>query len=178
MSIFRRSPKPAPPAPRPSVAAEHFKATLQCWPSGVTVVTVAQDGLWHGLTVSSFTSVSLDPPLVSVCLDGASQAVPFVEATGRFAVSVLGEGQVEVSDAFARRGREPSPDFTDVPTALTLDGLPVLADAVAWLQCRLHQRVDAGDHAILIGEVEQTASTGGAPLLYFARAYGGVRGLG
>ncbi len=155
-----------------------FKAALSCWASGVTVVTVVEpDGLWYGLTVSSFTSVSLEPPLVSVCLSSDNRASQAIDATNRFAVSVLGEGQAEASNAFATSGRVPTADFEPIATVLTKDGLPVLKDAVAWLQCRVHQRVEAGDHVVWIGEVEQATSTGLPPLLYHARGYRGVRDL-
>lgn len=154
-----------------------FKGALRCWASGVTVVTVAEDGLWYGLTVSSFTSVSLDPPLVSVCLNGPNRACQMIANTDRFAVSVLGEGQSEASNAFAKPGRDPTPDFGEIPTVLTQDGLPVLRDAVAWLQCRVHQRIEAGDHIVWLGEVEQANATEGAPLLYHARGYRGLRDL-
>ena len=100
-----------------------------------------------------------------------------IEATTRFAVSVLGEGQVEASNAFATPGRVPSADFGPIPTTQTRDGLPVLTDAVAWLQCKVHQRVDAGDHVVWMGEVEQAVSTEGAPLLYHSRGYRGLREL-
>ncbi|MEN0063610.1 MAG: flavin reductase family protein [Myxococcota bacterium] len=156
---------------------ESFKGALRCWASGVTVVTVAQDGLWFGLTVSSFTSVSLEPPLVSVCLNAPNRACQMIEATGRFAVSILGEGQIEASNWFASSGRDPSPNFGELATDLTQDGLPVVGGAVAWLQCRVHQRVEMGDHSIFMGEVEQAVSNPGAPLLYHNRGYRGVRDL-
>ncbi|MEM6931406.1 MAG: flavin reductase family protein [Myxococcota bacterium] len=151
--------------------ADSFKSALSCWASGVTVVTVAEGGLWYGLTVSSFTSVSLEPPLVSICLKSENRASQTIDTTQRFAVSILGVEQAEASNAFATPGREPAPDFGPIPATLTQDGLPVLSGAVAWLQCRVHRRVDAGDHIVWIGEVEQAESTGRPPLLYHARAY-------
>jgi len=160
-----------------AIDPDTFKAALRCWASGVTVVTVAEDGLWYGLTVSSFTSVSLFPPLVSVCLADSNRSSETIASTGRFAVSILGEEQSDVSNVFAMPGRVPTPDFGAIPTALTRDGLPVLADAVSWLQCRVHERVQAGDHTVWIGEVEQAESREGSPLLYHARGYCGVRDL-
>lgn len=162
-----------------AIDADAFKAALACWASGVTIVTVAQDGLYYGLTVSSFSSVSLDPPLVSVCLNHETRANAMIEATGRFAVSVLAEDQSEASNVFAASGRVPTPDLDPFAIELTQDGLPALRGALSWLQCRVHQKVLAGDHVVWLGEVEQTRSNAseGAPLMYFRRGYRGVRDL-
>ena len=93
---------------------DDFKTALAAWASGVSVVTTNADGMLYGLTVSSFTSLSLDPPLVLVCLNKENRLPEMIEASGGFAVSILHRGQQEASNYFASRGRQPTEGFTDV----------------------------------------------------------------
>lgn len=154
-----------------------FKAALSCWCSGVSVVTTrAPGGLMYGLTVSSFSSLSLDPPLILVCVDNRNRMAAMVAESQGFAVSILGSDQQPASNYFARPGREPSEDFTVVEGDWTASGQPVVKGALAWLACTLHQAVEAGDHTILIGRVTETHAGEGAPLLYYKRAYRTVAG--
>ncbi|MEZ4319312.1 MAG: flavin reductase family protein [Myxococcota bacterium] len=152
--------------------ADGFKDALACWCSGVSVVTTrSTDGLMYGLTVSSFSSVSLDPPLVLVCINNSNRFPAMVEDGGSFAVSILHTGQEEASNYFARRGRAPTFDFTEIAGDYTPGGRPIVKGAMAWLGCELHQAVEAGDHTILIGRVVETHASDGQPLMYFRRAY-------
>jgi flavin reductase (DIM6/NTAB) family NADH-FMN oxidoreductase RutF len=154
-----------------SAPAASFKQVLSRWASGVSVVTTAHDGLLYGLTVSSFSSLSLDPPLILVCLHNSNRMPEMIRQSGGFAVSILGDDQREASNYFARPGREPTPGFTEVDGAWTASGQPVVHGALAHLACALHELIPQGDHTIAIGRVVETAVRDGSPLVYFDRAY-------
>ena len=132
-----------------------FRRAMGSFPTGVTVVTVASDdGCMHGITVNSFSSVSLDPMLVLVCLNEASRAVGLIEHAGAFVVNVLSAGQQDVSRWFASQYRPSgSTMFDGVPFEPGATGCPVLVDAAASFDCRLRQSHQAGDHLIVLGEV-------------------------
>lgn len=141
--------------PVPAVDVCAFRRAMGSFPTGVTVVTVTSgDGSMHGITVNSFSSVSLDPMLVLVCLNGASRAVGLIERAGAFVVNVLSAGQQDVSRWFANPYRPAGPTMFDgVPFEPGLTGCPVLVDAAASFDCRLRQSHRAGDHLIVLGEV-------------------------
>ena len=132
-----------------------FRKAMGSFPTGVTVVTVASDdGDMHGVTVNSFSSVSLDPMLGSVCLSQARRGFGLIERAGAFAVNVLAAGQQDVSRWFADRHRPVgSTMFDDVPYERGITGCPVLTGAAASFDCRLRQYHRAGDHLIVLGEV-------------------------
>ncbi|MCO4769503.1 MAG: flavin reductase family protein [Deltaproteobacteria bacterium] len=151
---------------------DRFKECLGSWASGVSVVTTRHDGLLYGLTVSSFSSVSLDPPLVSVCISNGNRAAGMIEDSGWFAVSVLSSQQEEASNYFARPGRLPTAGFVEIDGAWTLSGLPIVKDAVGWCVCDVSQAVPAGDHTVFIGAVREAgADEDREPLLYWRRGY-------
>ncbi len=153
--------------------ADDFKAALGTWASGVSVVTSRKGGLGYGLTVSAFNSVSLDPPLVLVCLKSVNCITPLIRDAGVFGVSVLATGQDAISNHFASRGREPAADLGgDVELTEGELGIPLVQGAAAHLECRLHSATPAGDHTIVIGTVVRCA-VGDAeqPLVYWNRAY-------
>jgi len=130
--------------------------------TGVTIVTTRDaGGMPCGMTANSFTSVSLDPPLVLVCIGKGSSNIAAFEAADRFAVNILGDDQTEVATAFAARGID---RFAEVACHEAATGAPILADCLGWFDCSLHQRVVAGDHLILIGRVEELHSRPRAPL--------------
>jgi len=143
------------PGPGAPVDVSAFRAAMGSFPTGVTVVTVATgDGDLHGVTVNSFSSVSLDPMLVSVCLSQAGRGFGLIERAGAFAVNVLAAGQQDVSRWFAGRSRPAGPAMFDgVPFERGLTGCPVLAGAAAAFDCRLWHSHRAGDHLIVLGEV-------------------------
>jgi flavin reductase (DIM6/NTAB) family NADH-FMN oxidoreductase RutF len=155
-----------------------FKNALSAWASGVSVVTVNEGGMFYGLTVSSFSSLSLDPPLVLVCLSNNNRLPEMIQEAGTFSVSILERAQEDASTLFASRGREPTPDIAELGCRLTDTGAPVVDGAMGWVACRLHNSIEQGDHTIFVGEViEASADPEGKPLLYFRRAYWGVDGL-
>jgi flavin reductase (DIM6/NTAB) family NADH-FMN oxidoreductase RutF len=144
----------------PAVAASTidvsaFREAMGSFPTGVTVVTVAcDDGNLHGMTVNSFSSVSLDPMLVLVCLDETSRGLGLIERAGAFVVNVLSAGQQDVSRWFANRHRPAgSTMFDGVPFQPGVTGGPILVEAAASFDCRLRQSHRAGDHLIVLGEV-------------------------
>jgi flavin reductase len=141
--------------PAPAVDVSAFRRAMGSFPTGVTVVTVASDdGGMHGITVNSFSSVSLDPMLVLVCLNAASPGVGLIERARAFVVNVLSAGQQDVSRWFANRYRPSGPTMFDgVPFERAATGCPVLTDAAASFDCRLRQSHRAGDHLIVLGEV-------------------------
>ncbi|MCA8387916.1 flavin reductase family protein [Burkholderia multivorans] len=146
-----------------------FRRALGAFVTGVTVVTTIQsDGSPRGFTANSFTSVSLDPPLILVCIAKTASSHPVFSATQRFAVSVLAENQADVSGVFASKAQD---KFARVPWDTHKTGAPVIRDAAASFDCVTHDVVDAGDHIILIGRVVDFAQTSASPLGYCRGAY-------
>jgi flavin-dependent trigonelline monooxygenase, reductase component len=137
--------------------------------TGVTVVTTLNDdGAPIGFTANSFTSVSLDPPLLLVCLAKTSRNYQLLMDAKGFAVNVLSETQKDVSNTFAR----PVEDrFAAVDWEKGAFGSPVFADVAAWFDCSMHERIDAGDHAILIGRIEAFGNSGKTGLGYARGGY-------
>jgi flavin reductase (DIM6/NTAB) family NADH-FMN oxidoreductase RutF len=155
-----------------SVDSLSFRRALGQFASGVTVVTTrGADGVPMGLTVSSFCSVSLHPPLVLVCIDGNSDANDGLRDTRHFAVSVLSEEQEDVSRRFASPGRGKLEGFAFLEGRL---GLPLVPGALAHVQCKVHSRHEEGDHLVWVGEVIALAAHPGRPLLYHAGTYHAV----
>ena len=141
--------------PASTIEMSAFRRAMGSFPTGVTVVTVASDDSnMHGITVNSFSSVSLDPMLVLVCLNETSPAVSLIARAGAFVVNVLSAGQQDVSRWFANRFRPAgSAMFDGVPFEPGITGCPVLVDATASFECRLRQSHLVGDHVIVLGEV-------------------------
>ncbi len=159
-----------------AIDAELFKRVLGSFASGVTVVTTRDGGGQpRGMTVSAFSSVSLDPPLVLVCIDLKAESHPDLRAAGRFAINILGEGQHELSRRFAAKGVD---RFAGVPVRPGVTGLPLLEGALGVLECRVVGEHPAGDHTIFIGEVEAAAVESEGPLLHFRGSYGAFAPLG
>jgi flavin-dependent trigonelline monooxygenase, reductase component len=152
---------------------DHLRRVFGRFATGITVVTTLDhDGNPHGMTANSFTSVSLEPPLVLVCVDYRAKILETFRKAERFGVNILSEGQRDLSQAFARRGED---RFNGVEWQAGESGVPLLPGALAWLECVLVNAVDAGDHAILIARVDRAAHHEGRPLLYFASGYEHLR---
>ena len=153
----------------PVFDAAAFRKTLGRFATGITIVTACDAaGAPHGLTVNSFTSVSLDPPLILFCLGKSSTSLQAIMAANAFAINILETEQEVLSSRFASRlGHR----FDGVDWSPGLTGSPLLAGALATLDCRKHQTIEAGDHYILIGEVAAASFHEGQPLLYFASQY-------
>ncbi len=160
-----------------------FRDALGCFPTGIAVVTAASpaadavpgsnEASHIGITVNSFTSVSLDPPLVLWCIDRRSRRYPFFATAPGFTVSILAAGHRAVSARLAGTGEHSLDGIALIPTQL---GPPALADALAVFECARESVQDAGDHAILLGRVLRFArhDGAGAPLVYFQGKYGAL----
>lgn len=145
-----------------------FRQAMGHFASGVTVVTTAHQGQLHGMTVSSFSSLSLKPPLVLICVDRNVVCHDAIVASGCFAVNFLEKHQEHLSRRFAT----PNIDkFMGVAWSSGQLGLPLLDDTLTAIECRLHATYDGGDHTIFVGEVMDADIREGSPLLYYRRGY-------
>jgi flavin reductase (DIM6/NTAB) family NADH-FMN oxidoreductase RutF len=151
------------------ISDDEFRSALSRFPSGVTVVTTKDaSGRFHGITVSAFSSVSLDPPLVLICIERDAYSHQAFLESGVFAVNFLSSSQSELSERFA----SPLDDkFDEVDFTLGDLGLPLLAGCLVNLECKVRNTGDGGDHTIFIGEVESARVNDGDPLLYFRSDY-------
>jgi flavin reductase (DIM6/NTAB) family NADH-FMN oxidoreductase RutF len=155
-----------------ALGAESFRTLLRRHAATVTVVT-APGSPPVGFTATSFTSVSLRPPLVSFCLDRGSSSWPTLAGASHVGVHLLGEGQQEIARTFATSGIDRFATHTD--WRLGPHGVPLLTSPVAWLLCRVTERVTAGDHAIVLAEpVDGQHDDSGRPLVYHMGGYGSV----
>jgi flavin-dependent trigonelline monooxygenase, reductase component len=154
-----------------TIDVNELRRAFGCFVTGVTVVTtVAGDGQPRGFTASSFTSVSLDPPLVLVCVAKSASSHAVFQAAGAFAINILAEDQREISAAFASRTAD---KFATAPWTRSSAGNPLLPDCSAWLDCVMHDQHEAGDHLILIGRVRALAHSPRIPLGYYSGSYVG-----
>ncbi len=146
-----------------------FRYVLGHFASGVTVVTLQYEGQLHGLTVSSFCSLSLEPPLVLICIDRRFQSHDLIQQAGMFAVNILAEDGEWMSRHFASRATD---KFAVVPYHIGQTGVPLLNSALATIECRLFDTFPGGDHSIFVGEVmAATARDNAQPLLYYRGGY-------
>lgn len=156
------------------VGRETFKRGLRHWASGVTIVTSRSGERIHGMTVSAFASVSLEPPLVLVCADEESDTHRVIQEGGVFAANVLAAGQEALSERFAIEGNE-AQRFDGVDWKPGATGSPLLAGCLVSLECRVVGTHEAGDHVIHVGQVEEVHGGKGVPLVYY---HGGYHALG
>jgi flavin reductase (DIM6/NTAB) family NADH-FMN oxidoreductase RutF len=146
-----------------------LRAVFGAFPTGVTTVAGLVDGEPIGLAASSFTTVSLDPPLVSVCVGAGSSSWPYLAGLPRIGISVLAEHHEEVSRAMTRAQSE---RFAGVPWRATDDGAVLLSEAVAWLDCSIYAEYPAGDHTIIVLAVHDVdADHTASPLVFHGSAY-------
>jgi flavin reductase (DIM6/NTAB) family NADH-FMN oxidoreductase RutF len=173
-------------APMP-VDPEMLRAVMRHWPTGVAVLTSRHGSQAHGMTVNSFTSISLEPPLVLACVERNVRTHALIEQSGVFAISFLGEGQAWISDRFAGRASENEDRFAGLATYTAVTGAPILAENLGHLDCAVQAGHIAGDHTIFVAEVVSAAvgtvwrvgpqgaaghdHAGHGPLLYFDRGY-------
>jgi flavin reductase ActVB len=156
----------------PLVSPDDFRCACGRFASGVCVATVLDtQGAPHGLTVSSFTSVSLEPPLVLICLGQAVTVIDYFRAAKYFGINVLREEQREVSERFARKGMD---RFDGLSWDRGTSGVPLLPGALAAMECEVVQRVTSGDHDIFIGRMVRMQAGEGNPLIHFCGCYRGL----
>lgn len=151
------------------VNAEQFRRALGHFASGVTVVTMADASRQTGLTVSAFSSVSLNPPYVLVCIDKQSSTVDTLRSAKAFAVNILSANQVDLSNRFASRSDD---KFSGVNVRTGRLGIPLLEGTLGSVECSLFKEIDAGDHYIFLGLVEHAdVDDTQTPLLYYHGSY-------
>ena len=155
------------------VTPEEFKGALGSWASGVTVVTTRLDDLVYGITVSSFSSLSMDPRLILVSLQDSNHLPHMIKKSKHFGVSILAVGQEETSGYFSTSGRDPLPEFDgEFSTMVKETGSPLIEGSIATIDCELESAFPGGDHTIVVGKVvAATFNTEKLPLMYFRRAY-------
>lgn len=152
-----------------AIARERYTAALAKFPSGVTVVTTVDDaGRPWGFTASAFTSVSLDPPEILVCLDRSADCHAAFVASKHFAVHIVGRGQEELARRFATKGED---KFAGVDHAPGSWGSPLLPDALVALECRIAAQLPGGDHTILVGDVLDAHVRAGEPAVYVDHSF-------
>jgi len=155
-----------------AIEQEDFRNALSRFASGVTVVSTKDAaGKLHGITVSAFCSVSLDPPMVLICIEKSTVSHYAFEESGVFVVNILSDSQADASERFAAPFED---KFEDVEFHPGIEGIPILKDALANLECRLKFSYHGGDHSIFVGQVENVTLNAGDPLLYFRGGYGTI----
>lgn len=153
----------------PTIDHTELRRALGCFPTGVTVITTLDpDGAFVGLTVNSFNSLSLDPPLILWSLGTRSSNRRAFESSGHFAVNILAEDQAAISRRFASSARN---KFHGVPAHAGLAGAPLIEGCAAYIECRTHSTQVAGDHLLFIGRVERVHTAGHRPLVYVGGRY-------
>ena len=156
----------------PVINQARYRQVLGHFATGVTVVTGLHQGTPIGLSVSSFTSVSLDPPLVGFCVARRSRTWPRMRAGRGFCVNVLAEDQEAISRVFATTG---SDKFRGIGWRPAPSGAPILAGVLAWIDCRLEAEHDGGDHVLVLGRVrELDVAHEGGPLIFYRGGYGRI----
>lgn len=158
---------------------EQLRHAMRAWTTGVTVVTASHAGERYGMTVNSFTSISLDPPLVSVALRNLTHTHDLVEKSGEFAVTILAAQQAELSDRFAGRHPEIKDRFEGVATEKLLIEAPLLQGGIAHFNCRVVNSIPVGENTLYVAEVIAAQGAGtGEPLVYHNRVYWQVTARG
>lgn len=145
-----------------------FKLAMSQFASGVTVVTTEHEGTQYGMTVASFASLSLHPPLVLVCIEKSVKTHDAIAAAGKFGVSILAQSQADISNRFASKSDD---KFSGVAVRRGELGLPLIEGAICTIECRVHAQLPGGDHSIYVGEVIEATSGEEAPLVYFRSGY-------
>lgn len=164
----------ASPGQEDIVDPDVFRHVIGHFASGVTVVTAEEDGRRYGMTASAVTSLSLEPPMLLICLNSRTRTQGAVSRTGRFAVNILGEDHGTVAERFAAPSDEQLgvDKFTGLAVSTGRCGNPLLSDALAWLECRVVQSVTGGSHRVFLAEVMSAEAGQGAPLTYYRGRFG------
>ncbi len=152
------------------IDAAQFRAALALRAGGVAIVTARAGERVHGMTVTDFAGVSLEPPLVLVCADKTSNTLPLIESGRNFAVNLLAAGQEALSNRFASKQDEWR-RFDGLECEASAIGAPLIPGALASLACRVVALHDAGDHVIVVGQVEEMRAAAASPLLYWGGGY-------
>ena len=158
-----------PVAASPTLTSEQFRDVIGCFASGVTVITTATAHGWGGATASSVASLSLEPPMLIVCINAKAATAAAISQAGAFAVNILAEDQDQIALRFARREPE---KFRGIACRTGCYGEPLLDGALAQLECRVLQSVTGGTHIVFLSRVEHARAREGRPLAYFRGRFG------
>jgi flavin reductase (DIM6/NTAB) family NADH-FMN oxidoreductase RutF len=155
------------------IERNELRRVMGHYATGVTVITTfSKEGKLHGLTANAVSSLSLDPPLLVICVDKKAESYPSFEESGVFTVNILADDQEDLSRRFAVSGGE---KFEGVAYRRGANGAPILNGALGHLECKLHASYEGGDHTIYLGLIEEAETREAKPLLFFR---GGYRALG
>jgi flavin reductase (DIM6/NTAB) family NADH-FMN oxidoreductase RutF len=157
---------------------ENLRAAMRAWSAGVTVVTSIHEGVKHGMTVNSFTSISLAPPLITISLQQSSRTHELVSKSRVFGLTMLSSDQIKISNLFAGRAADIEDRFTGLQTEVLITGSPLIVGGLAWLDCQIVETFDAGMNSLFIAEVLVARGSGdGLPLIYHNLKYKGLSEL-
>lgn len=163
------------PKDNPSINQEDLRSAMRYWATGVSVVSTIRDNVQHGMTVNSFTSFSLDPPLIIIALEQTARTHDLIQASGVFGVTILSSLQEEISNRFAGRHTEDQDRFIGLETETLITGSPFVKGGMAYVDCRVETTHPAGKNTLFIAEVlafqtnPDTLADG--PLIYYFRKY-------
>ena len=158
--------------------SENLRAAMRAWSAGVTVVTTIYEGQAHGMTVNSFTSISLDPAMITISLQGESRTHELLMKSRVFGLTILSADQSTISERFAGRTPGIEDRFVDLKTDTLVSGSPLIVGGLAWLDCRVAQTFDAGMNTLFIAEVLAAQAFGTEqPLIFHSRKYWGLSQL-
>lgn len=151
---------------------EQLRQAMRAWTTGVTVVTATHEGKRHGMTVNSFTSISLEPPLISVALKKLTHTHELIERSGGFAITILASTQGDLSDRFAGKMTGITDRFNDLETETLLINAPLLKGGLAYFNCRVVNSIPVGENTLFIAEVIAVSGEAeGDPLVYHNRVF-------
>jgi 3-hydroxy-9,10-secoandrosta-1,3,5(10)-triene-9,17-dione monooxygenase reductase component len=154
------------------VNPEELRQAMRCWASGVAVVTVNHAGVRHGMTVTSFTSISLEPPMISISVQHTARTQRLILASGFFAVSFLSSDQQSIAERFAQAHTEFVDRLAGLETFILVSGAPLISGGLAFLDCQVFATHTFGGNMLLIGEIKATRlGSANQPLLYYDRQY-------
>jgi len=157
---------------------EKLRAAMRAWSAGVTVVAAVHEGNKHGMTVNSFTSISLDPALITISLQQSTRTHELVSKSRAFGLTILSAQQSKISDLFAGKMTEVKDRFSGLQTETLVTGSPLIVGGLAWLDCRVIETFDAGMNTLFIAEVLAAHDANeGQPLIYHNRKYWGLSQL-
>lgn len=158
-----------------SVDPLEFRSIIGHFGTGVTVITTAANGDLQGMTANAVTSLSLDPTMILICVEKNTHTHGVLDRGGVFAVNILADHQEEISRLFARRSEPEHGTLRGVPFVTGVTGAPLLEDCLAYLECRVAERLEGGDHSIFIGEVvAASVVTETEPLIFYRGKYRGL----
>jgi flavin reductase (DIM6/NTAB) family NADH-FMN oxidoreductase RutF len=156
----------------PTLNPEKLRAAMRAWSAGVTVVTAVHEGEKHGATVNSFTSISLEPPMLTISLQKSAHTHKLISKSRLFGLTMLSAAQSQISELFAGKMPEIKDRFAGLQTQTLVTGSPLIVGGLAWLDCRVVETFDAGSSTLFIAEALAAQSTDdGQPLIYHNRKY-------